>query len=97
MAGKPADWVKVTLAATDDLSGVAYPGRREMVDGSLRRSVQAIRDAIPDLRVDWATVSAPAQLVEADAPREELRSLIDVAREVGVIVAPVADQDVALS
>ncbi len=88
--------IAVTLAATDDLSGVAYRARREHVQKSLERSVQAIRAAIPELQVDWDTVSAPAQLVVGDAPRDRLPALTEAAREVGVLVNPLVNRDVAL-
>jgi hypothetical protein len=88
--------IKVTLAATDDLSGVAYRERHDLVRGSLRRSVRLIRSVVPDLKVDWATVSTPAQLVVGDAPCNKLPALIQAGRKVGVLVDPLVDQDVAL-
>ena len=48
--------IKVTLAATDDLTGVAYKARGDLVRGSLQRSIQEISSVVPNLVVDWATV-----------------------------------------
>jgi hypothetical protein len=94
--GRARGRIKVTLAATDDLTGVAYQTRGDLVRGSLQRSIQEISSVVPNLVVDWATVSTPAQLVVGDAPTDELPALIEVARRVGVLVDPVVDRDVAL-